>query len=90
MNLDKIAAPTNSNLIYLFHHVKHDYYPKSWVFKDSNKMLNDLGGWEKSMTTEIYNYYLDSNNTFKPDVLAIVSKKFISSNEFRVSRDLFP
>lgn len=90
LNLDKITVPTNSNLIYLFHHIKHNYYPKSWVFKDSNKMLNDLGGWEKSMTTEIYNYYLDSNNTFKPDVLAIVSKNFISSNEFRVSRDLFP
>ena len=89
LNLDKITAPTDSNMIYLFHHIKHNYYPKSWVFEDYNKMLNDLGGWEKSMTTEIYNYYLDSNNAFSTNTLAAVSKKFISSNELRVSKKMF-
>ncbi len=75
-NLEKYRTYTYSDSPHLYHFVKHSVFLKSWLFKDFNLMLREIGGYRSSMSSQIYDYFLNTSNLFD------VEEIFQSVNDF--------
>jgi hypothetical protein len=83
-NLEKFREYTYLDSPYLYHFVKHSLFVKSWIFKDFNSMLRDVGGYRNAMSNQIYDYFLNTSNVFDEKALIRIANDFLVSSERQV------
>jgi hypothetical protein len=67
-----------------FYFLKYIYTPKTWVFQDYSKYLNDMNYGTRDMSREVYSYYLLGNNSRNHDEIAQIIDKFLDSGDIRI------
>jgi len=69
---------------------RHILSLKSWIYEDYGVYLKEVGGWEKSMSKNVYRYFLIGTNQLpKADRLSALNQ-FINSHDSRLERRHFP
>ena len=81
-NLDKIKININSDEIYQFYATNNLIAHNNFIFEDFKKIMDNVGGYNKLFTSDIYNElikYIDKNKNNK-----IMEKidKFVKSNQY--------
>jgi hypothetical protein len=71
---------------YFMHNIKG---LQSWIFKDQEKFLHEIGGYEASHTSRIYSYFLNSSNRWELADYAGAIKAFLDSTEIRLTSSHF-
>ena len=62
---------------------------QSWVFRDQEKLLDEIGGYDASNSSRIYSYFLDSFNRWEMAEYTRAIKAFLNSTEIRLGGDHF-
>jgi hypothetical protein len=84
LNLDSLPTTIDKKQI-LEYYFMHNIYPiKSLLFYDYDKYLNDIGGYENSMSGKVYGIYLSSTNTRNLNELYRAFNSFIESDDQRL------
>ena len=62
---------------------------QSWVFLDQEKLLDEIGGYDRSNSSRVYSYFLGSQNRRERVDYERAITAFLKSNEIRISRNHF-
>ena len=68
---------------------RHILSLKSWIYEDYGNYLKDLGGWRKSMTKNVYQYFLSGRNQIPDAERSEALERFIQSKDNRLERRHF-
>ena len=84
LNLDNILTIIDKKQV-LEYYFMHNIYPiKSLLFYDYDKYLDDIGGYENSMSNRAYLFYLTSTNARNLTDLYQSFRAFIDSDDQRI------
>lgn len=83
-NLEKFRNYTYLDSPYLYHYVKHSLFLKSWLFKDFKLMLREVGGYRIAMSSQIYDYFLNTSNIYDDEALIRITNEFLVTSERQI------
>ena len=55
------------------------YQDRNWLFKNIDKLINDIGGWDNMMNEKFYDFAIKNIDLKKIDEINLSFKNFISS-----------
>ncbi|CAN2170822.1 hypothetical protein MCERE155_00043 [Candidatus Nanopelagicaceae bacterium] len=89
-NLSSYSFQINKSEIYEFYYMAHLFNPKSWIYYDYDLFLEDIGGYEKSVSNQVFTEFLRNSPNRRP-LFEINSAldKFLVSGDFRLARQHF-
>lgn len=90
LNLDNIQYKIEIDEIGEFYFMHHIYRMNSWIFMNYDLMLNEIGGYYRSISDDIFKYFLETNNKFSVENIRIAINNFILSDESSLSWQHFP
>jgi hypothetical protein len=68
---------------------RHILSLKSWIYEDYGVYLKEVGGWEKSMSKNVYRYFLTGTNQIPKEDRLYALNQFINSHDIRLERRHF-
>lgn len=89
-NLSSYSFQINKSEIYEYYYMAHLFNPKSWIYYDYDLFLEDIGGYEKSVSNQVFTEFLRNSPNRRP-LFEINSAldKFLVSGDFRLARQHF-
>ena len=90
LNLEKISKPTELSDIYEYYYMAHLHNPKSWIYLNYEKYLEDVGGYSNSMKTNSYKEFMrDSPNRRSIQEIQSSIRRFLESDDYHLESKHF-
>jgi len=80
LNLENMTHKIEKREIYEYYFINNIYRTKSILFLDYDRYLKEIGGYNKSMSHLVYEYFLNSENTRLPSDIINSYIRFIKSD----------
>jgi hypothetical protein len=89
-NLPSVIYGINNAEIYEYYYMAHLFNPKSWIYYDYDKYLQNIGGYLKSVSSAVYTEYQRGGDNHRPlSEINLALENFLDSGDFHVSRHHF-
>lgn len=77
------------NQVEQYYFMAHLHKMKSWIVKDYDRFIKEIGGYRNSTTTKSLNYFLNSDNAFSPKIIDKAVERFLKSQELLINSQHF-
>jgi hypothetical protein len=86
LNLNEVLCEFESNpeSVQEFYFMQHIFNFNDWLFSDYEKMIHDLGGYQKQFTSDAYDYWIRSWSESRHNEILRTLKNFVCSSDFRL------
>ena len=84
LNLKNIKIKINKKDIYEHYYMKHFYFHNKWIFKDFNKMKENLNNGKDLYNHKIYEYWANNINQNRHKEICQKLLRFFNSGEYRL------
>ena len=82
MNLAAVKFKIKKEKVYEYYYMHNLYYKDALFFGNYSKLLKKAGGYEKTLTIDFYNYYLNKFNIDEHKLLLSNIEKFVKSKYY--------
>ena len=82
MNLKELDHNINKTDVYRYYYMHKLFHSQNWLFKDYDKVIDDLGGYYGQFTPEMYQYWINNWSSEKHQKILNGLKGFIESGEY--------
>ena len=82
MNLKELDHNINKTDVYRYYYMHKLFHSQNWLFKDYDKVIDDLGGYYGQFTPEMYQYWINNWSSEKHQKILNGLRGFIESGEY--------
>jgi hypothetical protein len=82
MNLAQVKLRIKKEKVYEYYYMQNLYYKNALIFGNYNNFIKKIGGYEKTLTIDFYNYYLKNFNVDEHKLLLSSIEKFVKSKYY--------
>ena len=88
-NLENVVYKIDENEILEYYFMHNIYRLRSWIFKDYEIFLNEVGGYYESNTEKVFNYYFTTSNRYSNSLINQALVNFLNSEDICLKRQHF-
>lgn len=89
MHLENLELTIDKQQIHEYYFIKYIYNTENWLFPDYSGVIDEIGGYKKQFTSEIYEIWLREWSFKKHRELISALKSYIGSTDFRLEHSHF-
>jgi hypothetical protein len=82
MNLPKIKLKINKDKVYEYYFMNNLYYENAMLYGNYYSLLNNIGGYKKTLDSNFYKYFLNNFNVDEHKLLISKIKNYIRSKQY--------
>ena len=88
-NLENVVYTIDELEILEYYFMHNIYRLRSWIFKDYEIFLNEVGGYYESNTEKVFNYYFTNSNRYSNSLINQALVNFLNSDDVCLNRQHF-